>query len=168
MLENYSDKIQSLLKKNKVNIGDRIKIISDNVFEGVLIPRKEIGDRDSLVIKQDSGYNIGVKVDAKTKIEKITSIKAEVKREVRKIKFDPSKPTISILHTGGTIASKVDYKTGGVATNFLPEDIVGMFPELENIANIKSRLVRNMWSGDMRFAHHQLIAKEVVKETPKK
>ena len=58
-----------------------------------------------------------------------------------------------ILHTGGTIASKVDYKTGAVFTSFKPEDLLGMFPELEKIANFDSKLISNMWSDDLRFKH---------------
>jgi glutamyl-tRNA(Gln) amidotransferase subunit D len=42
-----------------------------------------------------------------------------------------------------------------------------MFPEINKIANISSKLVRNMWSGNMRFAHHNSIAKEIKKEVDK-
>ncbi|MBU3957925.1 MAG: Glu-tRNA(Gln) amidotransferase subunit GatD, partial [Nanoarchaeota archaeon] len=76
---------------------------------------------------------------------------------------DKSKPNISILHTGGTIASRVDYRTGGVVSSFSPEDLLAMFPELKEIANIKTRLVFSMFSEDMRFAHHQILAREIAK-----
>jgi glutamyl-tRNA(Gln) amidotransferase subunit D len=72
-----------------------------------------------------------------------------------------------ILHCGGTIASRVDYRTGGTSTSFNPEDLLTLFPELGNIANIDSRLIRNMWSEDLRFKHVGLIADEIAKEANK-
>jgi len=89
------------------------------------------------------------------------------KETISKIKEKKSLPTISILHTGGTIASKVDYKTGAVTARFTPEEILSMFPELKDIANIRSRLITNMFSEDMRFAHYNLIANEIAKEIKK-
>ena len=77
---------------------------------------------------------------------------------------DNKKPTIAILHTGGTIASKVDYKTGGVIARFTPEEILEMFPELKEIANIKSKLIANMFSEDIRFKHYSLMCKAVEEE----
>ena len=71
------------------------------------------------------------------------------------------------MHTGGTIASKVDYKTGAVNASFEPHELIEMFPEIKDLANIESRLFRNMWSDDMRFEHYNIIAKEIEKESGK-
>ena len=145
--------------------GDKVKVTAtDETVEGILMPKEEKG---FIVIKLDNGYNIGI--DNK-KIKKINVIEKYKKSEKRKekIKFDKKKPTISILHTGGTIASKVDYKTGGVVSRFEPEELIEMFPELKEITNIRSRLIRNMWSQDMRFCHYNLIAKEIKKEIENK
>ncbi len=76
-------------------------------------------------------------------------------------------PNITILHTGGTIASKVDYKTGAVYSSFKPEDLIGMFPELAKIANFDSKLISNMWSDDLRFRHFSVIAEALEKEVKK-
>jgi glutamyl-tRNA(Gln) amidotransferase subunit D len=84
-----------------------------------------------------------------------------------KVKKDPKLPTISILHTGGTIASKVDYRTGAVYSSFTPEDLLQAFPELGKLANFNSRLISNMWSDDLRFKHFGLIAEAVKKEADK-
>lgn len=70
---------------------------------------------------------------------------------------------ILILHTGGTLASKVSYQTGGVISRFTPEDILELFPEIRDLANVDAKLVRNMFSEDMRFSHHNLIAREIAK-----
>mgnify|MGYP000240268190 CR=1 FL=1 len=67
----YSKKILNILKKNKLKIGDKVRIILDNKeIKGIIMPRPESGDEDCLIIKLDDGYNIGIKI-TKEKIEKI-------------------------------------------------------------------------------------------------
>ena len=165
MKDNYSLNIRNTLKRKKIKIGDKIKINKKGkIRSGTLMPRIDAGDKGSLIIKDDSGYNIGVKYERGIKVEKISSAEKIKIKPIEKIVNDHSKPTISILHTGGTIASKVDYNTGGVISSVNPEEIIEMYPELRDIVNIKSRLVSNMWSEDMNFKHYNLIGKEVEKE----
>ena len=140
--------------------GDRVKVVVEKEeIEGVLMPE----EKEFVVVKLDTGYNMGID---KKRVKEIKPLgrKQEKKAEFPKEKSNPKLPTITILHTGGTIASKVDYETGGVIARFSPEEILAMFPELKDIANIKSRLVANMWSEDMRFGHYNILAKEVDKE----
>jgi glutamyl-tRNA(Gln) amidotransferase subunit D len=121
-------------------------------------------DKDTLIVKLQSGYNTSYYLKD---IKSVKLVKKHVKAEERKkpaLKFNKGLPTISILHTGGTIASAVDYKTGAVVAKFSPKDLIAMFPELGKIANIRSRLIRNMMSDDMRFVHYNLMAKEIEKE----
>ncbi len=142
--------------------GDTVQIVTDSEeIKGILMPSPDSG---ILVIKLDSGYNIGV---AKSKVNKIHVVEKFVHQQ------SPAKtpellqgnlPKISILHTGGTIASKVDYPTGGVSAKFSEQEILGLFPELKGIAHISSKLISNMFSEDMRFAHYNLIAKAVEEE----
>jgi len=146
------------------NPGDKVKVITkDKEIEGTLMPNQET---DSIVIKLENGYNMGIEKSNVKKIEKISEGK---KIEVKKVKTKSNSklPNIMILHTGGTIASKVDYKTGAVFTSFKPEDLLGMFPELEKIANFDSKLISNMWSDDLRFKHFSVIAKAVENEVKK-
>ncbi|MCX8179660.1 MAG: Glu-tRNA(Gln) amidotransferase subunit GatD [Candidatus Aenigmarchaeota archaeon] len=162
----YSVTIEKILKEKKIDIGSKIRVVkSSNVYEGLLMPRIE-GDRDTLIIKLDNGYNVGVKYEKDVKIEKLDDFKEHPKISRKKFdtSFDNSKPTIMILHTGGTIASRVDYRTGAVEASFEPEDLISLFPEIFDIANIKSKLIRKMFSEDMRFEHHQLMAREIAKE----
>ncbi len=145
--------------------GDRVKVItSDEIKEGILMPNQET---DSVVIKLDNGYNVGIdkkKVKEVKIMEKYKAKEAKTKSEIKK---DSKKPTISILHTGGTIASKVDYKSGAVYSSFNPEDLLEMFPELFKIANFDSKLIANMWSDDLRFKHFEIIARAIEKEVKK-
>ncbi len=141
--------------------GDHVKIsTSETIIEGTLMPSVH---KDTVIVKLDNGYNLGVSGSKIKKIE-VVKVHKEVKGKAKKVKQDQKLPKISILHTGGTIASKVDYKTGGTKPQFSPEELLAMIPEIKTIAHIKSRLVRNIWSQDMRFAHYNLIAKEIKKE----
>ncbi len=162
------------IKKDEFNFGDKVRIITaDREYEGILMPTSELAG-DFTVIKLENGYNVGIDNKNVGEIKVIEKSKAEQRKEkketeVKKEENEPAKgmPTISILHTGGTIASKVDYKTGGVVARFQPEEILGMFPELKSIANIRSRLIRNMFSDDMRFAHYNIMCDEVADEIKK-
>lgn len=144
--------------------GDVVEIkIKEKTVKGILMPRPELLDKEHIIIKLDNGYNIGI--NKKNIIElKVIEKYTEKKEKKAKLKHNSKLPTISILHTGGTIASKVDYRTGGVVSRFSPEDILEMFPELKDIANIKSRLLFQMFSEDMEPEHWSLLAKEIGKE----
>src|SRR3989338_1334923 len=145
-----------------MDIGDRVLVYTkEKSVEGIVLPSST---KETLVLKLDSGYNIGIsrkKIKTTTLMEKVKK-KEEI--DGKRIAHSVKKKTITILHTGGTIASKVDYSTGAVVGKYTPEEIVNMFPDLENMANIKSRLMRNMSSDDMRFCDYNDIAKEIAKE----
>tara|TARA_Y100000034_G_scaffold125786_1_gene176034 strand:+ start:1282 stop:2313 length:1032 start_codon:yes stop_codon:yes gene_type:complete len=75
---------------------------------------------------------------------------------------------ISILHTGGTLASKVDYKTGAASWQYTDKDMLKLYPELKKISKISSKLITNMASEDMDFKFYNKLAKEIEKEIKKK
>lgn len=163
----YSCEIESLLKSKKIKIGDRIKITKGKTsYEGILMPRIEFGDTSSLVIKLGNGYNIGIKYEKGVKLTKIRTEWRLPKKEkvVKKVVFDKNLPTISIIGTGGTIASRIDYRTGGVYASFSAEDIVNQIPDLKEIANIKCEQVMEIMSEDMLPENWVEIAKAVAKE----
>ena len=127
-------------------------------LKGILI--KE--DKEFITLKLDSGYNANfkkseIKILSKEKIKKTNNIKQS------EVKIDKKLPKVMILHTGGTIASKVDYKTGAVISRFSPEELINLFPEILEFANVSSKLIGNMWSQDMRFTHYNIMAKEIQK-----
>jgi glutamyl-tRNA(Gln) amidotransferase subunit D len=146
-----------------------VKISLDNEhIEGILVNE----DEKHVVLKLASGYNIGLQKSRILKIEDIHSHKElakeqeseKVHKEIPGKSHDGNLPKILILHTGGTIASKVDYETGAVIARFNPEELISMFPEIKDIAKIESKMFRNMWSDDMRFSHYNLIAGEIEHE----
>lgn len=165
----YSQEIETLLKSKKIKVGDRIRVLQQSTsYEGILMPRITLGDASSIVIKLDNGYNIGIKHDKKTAVKRVAAGKPiRFKPATLKMKKDPSKPTVSILGCGGTIASRVEYRTGAVYPAFSPGDLLLSFPELKDIANIQGRKLFDLLSEDMTPIHWQEIAKEVAKEVGK-
>ncbi|VVB66263.1 Glutamyl-tRNA(Gln) amidotransferase subunit D [Candidatus Gugararchaeum adminiculabundum] len=155
----YSKEIDGALKKIGAEIGDRIKT---GEYEGLLMPKIESGDPNALVIKLDNGYNIGVKIDTGKKIELVS--KGE--KIGHKAKGDSGKVSgaISILGCGGTITSRVEYKTGAVFPEFSPSDLLSSFPELKEFGDIAGRKLFSLLSEDMNSAHWKIIAHEVEKE----
>jgi len=145
--------------------GDRVKVISsDEIREGILMPNEET---DSVVVKLDNGYNVGIDRKKVKEIKVVEKYKAKEEIAKKEVKKDSKKPNITILHTGGTIASKVNYEVGGVIAKFSPEELMEMFPELKKIANFDSKLIEQMFSEDMRFEHYKKIANAIKKEVQK-
>ncbi len=162
----YSQEVEFLLNSRKIKVGDKILVTKDKLeYEGILMPRIKLGDRSTLVLKLNNGYNIGLKFDKNVKIKLVEKGKPiKFKSSEIATKKDPEKPTVSILGCGGTIASRVEYHTGGVFPAFSPADLLLTFPELGEIANIKARKLFDLLSEDMSPEHWKIIAQEVVKE----
>ena len=73
-LENsgYKGAALEALKKADCEVGDIIQVISkDKTYEGILIPRSELGEGTAVIIKMKSGYNIGIRITPDVKIEKM-------------------------------------------------------------------------------------------------
>lgn len=145
--------------------GDFVKVHSNKgLFEGVLMPRPDILDKDITILKLKSGYNIGIK---KANIKKIELVKEASKPKVtkyKKIKPNSDLPTVVILSTGGTISSRIDYRTGAVFADYSADDFLAMCPELSNFANIKAKKIMSVMSEDIIPDDWVKIAKEIKKE----
>ena len=142
----------------EAKFGDSVEIeTKEENIKGIYLPE----EKDFYFIKLDSGYNIGIN---KRHVKSINVIEKKKSSNVvtKKIKIKKGLSKVVILHTGGTIASKVDYKTGGVVAQFKPEEIITMFPELNDLVEIKSRFVGIIMSENIRFAHYNVIAKEIL------
>ena len=134
------------------------------ILKGILL--KE--DNKYITIKLKSGYNCNV-----LKSEcKIVSKKKVEDRKSEKVMRDKNKnldlPKVVILHTGGTIASKVDYKTGAVSSKFTPKELMNLYPELNEIVHIEAKMIGNIFSGDMNFNHWNLLLDEIDRVAYKK
>jgi glutamyl-tRNA(Gln) amidotransferase subunit D len=164
----YSEKIQSVLKRGGIKPGDHVKITRDGKsYSGILMPKDDTGDPSSVVLKLDNGYNIGLKADKSFSISKTKAGKKSLGKtgQPAKFSFSKDKPPISVVSVGGTIASRVDYTTGGVTAISKPEEILHTIPELAGIANVrKMSSPFTKMSEDMDHRDWIEIAKVVAKE----
>jgi glutamyl-tRNA(Gln) amidotransferase subunit D len=161
----YNGLVIEKLTQAGVSIGDTVKIIhSGREYVGVLMPRAQIGsDPDHLVIKLDNGYNIGICLEQNSEVSKTRGSRKK-KRSTAQIDTvsDTTLPTVTILSTGGTIASKVDYKTGAVNPALTAQDLYDTVPEMRNHANIEARVVMSVLSENIRPADWTKIARAVA------
>jgi glutamyl-tRNA(Gln) amidotransferase subunit D len=117
--------------------------------EGVVLPGAA---QDHITVKLVNGYNVSYPIDM---VESIDEISDTVTKsvETNSVKQNQDLPKVTIIHTGGTIASKVDYATGAVIARFEPEELLSSVPEILEIANIDAVKLGNMWSDDIRPQH---------------
>lgn len=153
------------MAKLDFNTGDRVKITTkQNTYEGIVMPRPELADKEHVVLKLDNGYNVGVLIGSITNVEKLPA-PPHLRTPAAPLQFDHSKPKISIIATGGTITARVDYKTGGVSWLTKAEEILEGVPELGKIVSVKNILKPfAIASEDMIPRDWIELAKEVAKE----
>ena len=150
--------IMEELKKKGITIGDRVKVVCHSgEFEGLLMPRPVSSDMGIIVLKMDTGYNTGLKPGSVTLVKKATPKPASANRE------KPSKGGVAIIGCGGTIASKIEYKTGAVYPSITPKELRRAFPALERW-KIHSKQLFSLFSEDMNAGHWRLLADEIEKE----
>ncbi|HEX2065657.1 MAG TPA: Glu-tRNA(Gln) amidotransferase subunit GatD [Candidatus Thermoplasmatota archaeon] len=129
-------------------------------FEGILMPRHSFSGRDILTLKLDNGYNVGLLAEG-ARLELLEPGRPP-QRAWSETPHDPAKPTIAVLGTGGTIASFVDYRTGGVQPATRPEELVAAVPGLTALCNVRAEVVFNMFSEDMQPEHWSRIAERAA------
>ncbi|MEM5872202.1 MAG: Glu-tRNA(Gln) amidotransferase subunit GatD [Candidatus Aenigmatarchaeota archaeon] len=172
----YSRKIETILKKEKIKVGDRVAIERNGkIYYGLLMPKTKYEDENIIVLKLDNGYNIGFDIKS-VKISKVKTKEPEdieeeaeyelgkTKKEFLEVNFDQTKPKVSLISTGGTIISRVEYKTGGVYAVDNPKELVHNVPELRDIVNMEMSSPINKMSEDMEPEDWILLAKYVAKE----
>jgi glutamyl-tRNA(Gln) amidotransferase subunit D len=141
--------------------GDRVRVEKGgNVFEGVMMPSS---DDEQVVVKLDDGYNVGVGRDGAT-VEVVEEVEKETGAEDVTLGHEEELPTVSLISTGGTIASTVDYRTGAVTAQFDAEDVLRAVPELAGRANYRGRVVSNILSENMTPGRWKELAGAVADE----
>ncbi len=152
--------------KANLTVNNKVKLTTKDskVFEGIVLPDT---NSKKVVLKLDSGYNIGILISNIKEVKILSKPKKNITKKKTTAKINKKLPTISILHTGGTIASEVDYETGAVIAKFTPEELLSKFPELKTVCNINSSLIGNMFSEDMRFSHYNKLLTAIQKEIKK-
>jgi glutamyl-tRNA(Gln) amidotransferase subunit D len=182
--KSYSRNSQKFLNKFKVSIGDEVKIVTNNAeFFGIILPRYETFSDKYIVLKLKSGYNIGIEIENIIEIiNKNKNIDQLSKKPVAKSdpsdnvranddnnshnlfdKMNSSKllPKILLISTGGTIASKIDYRTGGVTSLLTASELYSAFPELSDYGYIYPEFLFNEYSENMNPHHWSALADRI-------
>ena len=165
-LENsgYKGEALRLLTLANCGIGDIIRVTrKGKVFEGILIPRSELGEGTNIIVKMKSGYNIGVKAAADVKVERVGVGTKPFFTSPPMPKQNPALPHVVIMSTGGTIASRVDYRTGAVRPALSASDLYGVVPELSDIAQVETEIVFSLYSENITQKHWSELAQTVAK-----
>ena len=158
---------KKFISDNGANVHDRVRIETrDMIYEGLILPKHNFSEEDIIILKLDNGYNIGVS----TEDAKMTLIsKAEKNDAVDYIKKENNElPDISILGTGGTIASFVDYKTGAVSPAITAEQLVNSVKALDEVANVSAEPLFSLASEDMKPEHWEGMANKIKEMHDKK
>jgi glutamyl-tRNA(Gln) amidotransferase subunit D len=162
----YRETGLKLLSKHSISVGDSIKITTeDGEITGLLMPRYEAASEEYIVIKLKSGYNTGIHVG---KIKSITKLldKHQAVASVRtpEVTANQSLPKVALISTGGTIASKIDYRTGGVHAALSANELYASVPELANHALIDPEVLLSEYSENLRPKHWTMIAEKVAEK----
>ena len=133
-------------------------------FCGIILPRSEFDDSSHLVLKLSTGYNIGIDVRTITAATVLGSKEAHYKIPEKEFPVSPNKPYVKLLGTGGTIASRLDYRTGAVIPAFSPGELYGAVPELADICNLSTEKLFAVFSENMGPEQYMTLAKAIGTE----
>ncbi|MHA1729815.1 MAG: Glu-tRNA(Gln) amidotransferase subunit GatD [Promethearchaeota archaeon] len=161
----YKEKSLKFFKKFNVYAWNEVEIIKGNqIYTGILLPRNKFAKDGYIEIKLKNGYNVGVKITEKTSINVLgEKPPMSVTFEGKPMPKDELKTNVILLGTGGTIASRLDYVTGGVLPAFEPNELFAAVPELADICNLKTEMMFKILSENVKFENWLKIAQRVAK-----
>lgn len=158
----YRDPCRSLMQRCGVRVWSEVAVeTTRGVFAGLILPRSETSDAEHLVLKLDSGYNVGLRHDTVTAIRQTGYREARYRIPEKDFPFDAQKPRIKLFGTGGTIASRLDYRTGAVIPAFSPGELYGSVPELAEICNLETEKLFGVFSENMGPEQYLALARKV-------
>ncbi len=169
-LYGYSGVSRDVLAKAGAQIGDRLRLEvkrtgGQEVVEGLLMPRYHSGREENyIVVKLRTGYNVGVRVDVATKVSVLGKGEAPHFTRPALPQQKAGLPKVSIISTGGTIASKVDYRTGAVKPALDSEDLYSVVPELADLATIDAKVLLSVFSENIGPQQWPKIAESVAEQ----
>jgi len=130
-------------------------------FDGLVLPRSETSDADHLVLKLSSGYNVGLRYDTVQSLVQTGYKEAHYQIPEQEFPVLPDNPRVKLYGTGGTIASRLDYRTGAVIPAFSPGELYGSVPELADICNLETEKLFGVFSENMGPEQYLILAERV-------
>jgi len=163
--QGYKGHALSVLQKYKVRVWGQVRIESTRgVFTGTVLPRAENDDDLHIVLKISTGYNVGINVTTISHMKEVGYKKAHYQIPEKEFPYSNSKPNVKLFGTGGTIASRLDYRTGAVIPAFSPGELYGAVPELADICNITTEKLFAVFSENMGPEEYKTLAVAIGKE----
>ncbi|MBU0551982.1 Glu-tRNA(Gln) amidotransferase subunit GatD [Myxococcota bacterium] len=151
------------LRRFEARVWSEVRVETEaGAFEGLILPRSETADADHLVLKLISGYNVGVHHARILNIEVRGRKVADYKIPEKEFPKDAGKPRVKLFGTGGTIASRLDYRTGAVIPAFSPGELYGSVPELADVCNLETEKLYGVFSENMGPAEWQGTARAIA------
>ncbi len=165
-LKGYRGLARRRLESWGVRVWSDVRVTNQagSVFEGVVLPRSETSDDLHVVLKLKNGYNVGVHVDRVESIEEVGYKKAVYKIPEQEFPRHDELPKVTLLGTGGTIASRLDYRTGAVIPAFTPGELYGAVPELAELCNLTTRKIFGVFSENMGWTEYVTLAEAIGEE----
>lgn len=168
LFKGYKGDALNLLKKFNVRVWSDVDVKSSRgEFRGIILPRSENDDDKHLVLKLATGYNVGIKTGTINSIKEKGFKEANYKIPEKEFPYSPEKPNIKLFGTGGTIASRLDYRTGAVIPAFSPGELYGAVPELADICNLSTEKLFAVFSENMGPEQYKTLAKSIGEEIKK-
>ncbi len=166
--QGYKGKALAILKKFNVRVWSEAVISSTRgEFNGIVLPRSENDDDKHIVLKLITGYNIGIATDTIENIKECGYKEAHYKIPEKEFPVSENKPNIKLFGTGGTIASRLDYRTGAVIPAFSPGELYGAVPELADICNLTTDKLFAVFSENMGPKQYTVLAKAIGEQIEK-
>ncbi len=158
----YRGPCRELMERLGITVWCEVKLrTTRGEFAGLVLPRSETSDPYHLVLKLGSGYNVGLRYDTVLDVEKTGYREARYQIPEKEFPIDPAKPRVKLFGTGGTIASRLDYRTGAVIPAFSPGELYGSVPELAEICNLETEKLFGVFSENMGPAQYLALAEKV-------
>lgn len=165
IFQGYKGIALEMLKKYHVRVwGQAVVETTRGTFEGTILPRAENDDDFHIVMKIITGYNVGVDVNTITTMKETGYKKANYKIPEKEFPYTEGLPKVKLFGTGGTIASRLDYRTGAVIPAFSPGELYGAVPELADICNLETEKVFAVFSENMGPKQYVALAKAIGRE----
>ncbi len=164
-LKGYRGPGRALLQRFGVGVWSEVEIESARGhFRGLILPRSETADDRHIVLKLGSGYNVGIAADSVSAMREVGRREAHYKIPEKEFPYDPQKPNVMLFGTGGTIASRLDYRTGAVIPAFSPGELYGSVPELADICNLRTEKLFGVFSENMGPEQYIKLAQRIGEE----
>ncbi|MDP4266766.1 MAG: Glu-tRNA(Gln) amidotransferase subunit GatD [Bacteroidota bacterium] len=165
IFQGYKGQGLEILKKFNVRVWGQTEVeTTRGRFVGTVLPRSENDDDMHIVVKIATGYNVGIDITTIKNMKETGYKKANYKIPEKEFPYTEGFPKVKLIGTGGTIASRLDYRTGAVIPAFSPGELYGAVPELADICNLTTEKLFAVFSENMGPEQYKKLAVAIGKE----